>query len=584
MRTPVRSFAILGLAAVATCTETPTVASRMNQGGAVRRVSIGIVPVFSKAASAVFAQRATFPGVNFDHVHVVVTRPPSEAVIDTTIAFTPTSATQTLDLTVPGAPGETFIATLEYTNTGALVYSGQEQVVSHAPDNPALSEVQTVPIKYVGPGANATRLTLSPKTVTLSAPATATFSVTATDATNAVVTNTPIAWSVSDPTVASISAAGVLTTNGKRGVVSVVATSVTSLTDNASVTVTLPPAAIVVVSGGGQTGKAGTALQQPATVRVAASDGVGIAGVKVSFSAPTGGSVGTSSVSTDNSGAASTSMTLGTITGAQNFTASTGTLSVNIPVTATPSDPSVIAVLSGSGQQDTVKKTLAAPFVAKVLDRFGNGVGGITVTWARTAGTGTLAGTTSVTAADGTTSMAYTLGATPGAETVTATAAGIGTPAVFSARAIQSGMTPPTISGLATTLVHVNDTTCAVAVGGNGGSLYSVTFAYTDPDGNVSVAGTPATLTWLFQPGGFTGSAPWPIASSTGNGFSGTVTLAVCHTFGAATAVQTTWTLRDATGLVSNSLTQILQRPPGANSASNPKAASVGSPRAGPPN
>src|SRR5438067_1807779 len=210
------------------------------------------------------------------------------------------------------------------------------------------------------------------------APSVAPKPAPAFDAANAAVAGTLVAWATSDATVATINATtGALTTTGKRGAVTVTASAPTKLgviSDNASVTVSLPPAGIVLVSGGGQTGKAGSALAQAGTVRVTASDGVGVAGVTVNFAAPAGGKVGAASVTTDATGAASTALTLGGTAGPQSFAASAAGFSVSIPATATAADAATIAAVSGSGQQDTVKKTLKAPFVVKVTDAFGNPV------------------------------------------------------------------------------------------------------------------------------------------------------------------------------------------------------------------
>src|SRR5205085_794867 len=167
---------------------------------------------------------------------------------------------------------------------------------------------------YVGPGATATRVVIAPKTSTIQAPGIANFSAQAFDANNALVANAPIAWSVSDPSIGSLTAtSGASTSLGtvtKRGTVTVTATIPTNASDNATLTVTLPPSAIALVSGGGQTGKAGNALGSPGVVRVTASDGLGVPGVSVQFAAPAGGSVGSTSVTTDAQGQASSTLTL----------------------------------------------------------------------------------------------------------------------------------------------------------------------------------------------------------------------------------------------------------------------------------
>src|SRR5205814_824821 len=145
-----------------------------------------------------------------------------------------------------------------------------------------------------------------------------------------------------------------------------------------------------------------------------ASDGIGVSGVTVNFAAPGGGKVGSASVPTDANGSASTSLTLGGVVGPQAFAAVTNGLTVSISATATVGDPAAIAVVSGSGQQDTIKHALKLPFVVKVTDTFGNPVAGVAVGWSRASGSGTLGAASTVTGADGQASVGYTLGANPG--------------------------------------------------------------------------------------------------------------------------------------------------------------------------
>ncbi|HEX3866808.1 MAG TPA: Ig-like domain-containing protein [Gemmatimonadaceae bacterium] len=385
--------------------------------------------MFSRSAAAAFAELDDF-GITFDHVHVVVVQPPADTVADTVVAFAPGQADLTLDLTVPVVTdGETFNAGIDYTNPSGVVFHGEGTVQSHSADQPA--PTQQITVQYTGPGASVAHLTVSPKTTTIVAPGTATFTVAAVDANNSPVPNVPINWTSSDPTVATISNSGVLTTTGKRGTVTVTATSVTSATDNATATINLPPTGIQLVSGGGQTGKAGSALAQPAVVRVTASDGVGVAGVPVSFIPPSGGKVGAASVTTDGSGSASTSLTLGGTAGPQAFAAVAEGFNVGITATATAAAPANIVVVSGGGQKDTVKRVLQLPLVAKVTDQFGNATPGIAVSWSRI-GAGTPSATSTTTGADGTTSITYTFGTTTGTESISASVAGVSASASFS--------------------------------------------------------------------------------------------------------------------------------------------------------
>src|SRR5262245_33898373 len=405
MRLPQRSlFALLLAVGVATCSEFHPRSLEPSPGTG----QLSFAPRFSPEAAAVYARRAQFAAVNFDHVRIVLVRPPEETVKDTTIEFSPTSAPKTLELTVEvRSAGETFNVSVDYLNTGIAMFHGAAPLPSH-PAGQGPTQQPEIVLQYVGPGATATRVVVAPKTANVVAPAGTTFTATAFDANNAVVPDAPIVWTTSDASIAAVNEnTGAVTTSNKRGTVTVTAATLTNASDNATVTVSLPPTSLALVSGGGQTGKAGTALSQPAVVRVLAADGLGVAGVTVNFAAPVGGSVGATSVPTDAQGQASTTMTLGGTPGPQSFAAAAAGFSVSIPATATAGDAAAIAVVSGNGQQDTVRRALAAPFVVRVTDSFGNPVSGATVSWTRTAGSGTLGAATSTTNANGQASMSY---------------------------------------------------------------------------------------------------------------------------------------------------------------------------------
>ncbi|MGH7618042.1 MAG: hypothetical protein ACREPM_12500, partial [Gemmatimonadaceae bacterium] len=213
-----RSFAVLAVvaaAAISSCTETPS-ASEKPLAGAGGRARLDFVPVFAPDARAAAARLADF-GITFDHVRVVITRPPSEVVIDTTIAYTNGEGDVTLDLTVEvKSANEAFDAGIDYTNPSGVVFHGEGTVVSHAPDAPAPAPPE-IDVHYAGPGATVAKIVLSPKTSTIFAPGSVTFSVTAFDANNAAATVPPINWTSSDPSVATISSTGTLATTGKRG-------------------------------------------------------------------------------------------------------------------------------------------------------------------------------------------------------------------------------------------------------------------------------------------------------------------------------------------------------------------------------
>ena len=286
MRLPLRSIATLLMAVgVATCSDAPTgpmrhpvTAPDNGSGPTIGRERLAFQPVFSKSAEAIAARLVDF-GIQFNQVHVLIVRLNGDVAKDTTVTFLPGQSDITLDLSVDvKVAGEVFDGTIDYTSPGGVVFHGATKVRAHAPDQPAPPQSEVV-IEYVGPGASATKLAVSPKAVSLIAPGSTTFSATATDAKGNPVPSVPLSWSTSDASVATISSAGVLQATGKRGTVTVTATTPSAATDNASATISLPASGMSLVSGGGQTGKVGTSLGSAAVVRVVASDGIGVPGV-----------------------------------------------------------------------------------------------------------------------------------------------------------------------------------------------------------------------------------------------------------------------------------------------------------------
>ena len=435
MQLSLRSIApVIIVAGLAACSDTPHAPVRQAGAGA----HIALAPVFSRAASAAAADLASF-GIRYDHVRITITRPPTDSVKDTTIAFSPETNDVALDLIVDvREPGESFDAGIDYTSNGRVVFRGTGRVQAHDAGNAA--PPTELPIEYVGPGASATRLVITPHTASVLRTEARTFTAAAFDANNAPVPDALVAWASSDPSIATISSDGVLHPAGARGTVTITASTPSGASDNASVTIVLPPASISLVSGAGQTGKAGALLPAPAVVQVSSADGAGVPGITVVFGAPAGGSVGSATATTDGSGRAATTLTLGALAGAQSFVATTGDFSVAIPAVATAASPASITALSGSGQSDTVRASIA-PLVARVTDQFGNPTPGVVVSWKTSSPLAVLGSSTSTTDADGRATMKYTLGTIPGIETVSASAPGVATPAVFT---LQTLAGPPT--------------------------------------------------------------------------------------------------------------------------------------------
>jgi len=97
--------------------------------------------------------------------------------------------------------------------------------------------------------------------------------------------------------------------------------------------------------------------------------------------------------------------------------------------------PAAITIVSGNGQSGSVGAELPAALTVRVTDSAAQPVAGTTVTWAVTAGGGTVTPATGATDNTGTTSTRWKLGASAGANRVTATVAG-GLSATFDATAM----------------------------------------------------------------------------------------------------------------------------------------------------
>ena len=108
--------------------------------------------------------------------------------------------------------------------------------------------------------------------------------------------------------------------------------------------------------------------------------------------------------------------------------------------------PQSLTRVPGRQPQGAAGTALAEPFVVLVLDQYGDPLAGATVTFAVTAGGGTLSVTTATTDADGRAATTLTLGRQPGTNTVEATVAGL-EPVTFGAAGLAVPRTLAKLSG-----------------------------------------------------------------------------------------------------------------------------------------
>ena len=277
------------------------------------------------------------------------------------------------------------------------------------------------------------------------------------------------------------------------------------------------PQSLTKVSGEGQAGQAGTTLAAPFVVSVLDQNGSAFAGAVVTFSVTAGGgTLSSTTTTTDANGRARSTLTLGSDPGPNTVAATVAGLepvAFTATATAIEQTPQSLTKVSGEGQAGQAGATLAAPFVVSVLDEDGAAIAGAVVTFSVTAGGGMLSSTTAPTDANGRARSTLTLGSGPGTNTVTATVAGLES-VTFTASgyAIPQSLTkvsgegqegPASTQLAAPFVVSVLDEDGAAIAGASvtfsvtaGGGTLSSTTATTDANGRAR-----STLTLGNQPG-----------------------------------------------------------------------------------
>jgi hypothetical protein len=202
------------------------------------------------------------------------------------------------------------------------------------------------------------------------------------------------------------------------------------------------PARIEAVSGSGQNGTVGQALPQPFVVEVTDPEGRPVEGVEVVFVAPAGGGLAPNdTMLTGADGRTSVQYTLGTASGDQAIEARarpvvpSTSLTTTFHAIAAPEAAATLIPAGGDLQEGEVQTTLADSLAVKAVDRFGNGVEGIQVTWH--AADGAVSPDLVVTGSDGRAATQRTLGAKPGVYRTTAAASDLeGSPVAFEATGV----------------------------------------------------------------------------------------------------------------------------------------------------
>ena len=308
------------------------------------------------------------------------------------------------------------------------------------------------------------------------------------------------------------------------------------------------PARIEVVSGNGQTGTVGQPLGAPLVVLVTDPENRPVAGVEVAFIAPVGAELTPNdTVLTGSDGRATVRYTLATVSGEQTIEARakpvvpSSSLNTTFSQTAEPEVATQLIMATGDDQTAEVQTALEDSLAVKAVDRFGNGVAGIEVTWQ--AADGAVSPSTVVTGADGRAATQRTLGQRTGLYRTSATAELQGSPISFEA----TGIAPPSPQLVLVTQPSPNasagvpfgrqpvlqlqdavgaplaraDVNVTVQIASGGGSLGGSTTARSNAGGRVSfqdlsIRGQPGQRTLLFAATDFTPATSDQITVSAG--------------------------------------------------------------------
>jgi adhesin/invasin len=277
------------------------------------------------------------------------------------------------------------------------------------------------------------------------------------------------------------------------------------------------PAAIAVVSGGGQSAVAGTALPSSLVVKVSDEFGNGVSGTAVTWSVASGGGLlSRTSTTTDSTGVTSNGYLLGTAAGPNTITATSGSLSTTFSATALAGNAAKLTLLQGLPSSFPVGSAPASAIRVQVADAAGNAVkqAGTSITGSGVvAPGGTSAFTVSATTdADGVASfMVPTYVGPTGTATVTITSPGIASlvlapvsivtgPAARLVIGTQPGATttigvalaPQPIVQLAdvgANAVRMAGVSVVATLGSGGGTLAGTTTVSTDANGAAAFSG-----------------------------------------------------------------------------------------------
>jgi hypothetical protein len=205
------------------------------------------------------------------------------------------------------------------------------------------------------------------------------------------------------------------------------------------------PSLIKIVDGDAQVDTVGRALPESLVVRVTDPEGREVEGVEVVFVALGGGALAPNdTVFTGADGTAAVLYTLPTASGQQTIEAHakpvvpTPSLSTTFSAVAEAEQAATLLLVGGDKQEGELGDTLTDSLAVRAVDRFGNSVAGVNVSWS--ASDGSVSPEVVATGPDGRAAAQRVLGSRPGLYRTSAEAPGLeGSPISFEA----TGIAPP---------------------------------------------------------------------------------------------------------------------------------------------
>lgn len=463
---------------VSVCTD-----STVSTPNRTKSAGVAVAPMFSSSATTAL-QALRDASIDIDRVHVTIVRLPSETLAEQTAFLAGRGQQFVLEFTVPADVGETLMARVEFLVGTTTLFAGSGPVVARAASDQSSAPDQ-VTVLPVGPGANATRVTVTPASGTFPTTAPVTFTGHAFDQSGNEITGALFTWSVDNAAVGSVSATGVVQPTTTGGPLHVRAATLNGVTGEAAVTFAAagtPVQLAIATQPGGAVSGLNLATQPVVQIRDANNTLVSTSSLAVTaaIASGTGTLVGTRTVNAVSGVASFTNLRIdGTGPHTLTFTATGLTAATSSSFTVTQTVVALVVQTPPGGA--TSGRAFTIQPVVRIADNAGLTVAGSTlpVTARITSGSGTLVGTTTVNAANGVATFtdlridgsgAYTLTfstATPALQVVSPSFT-VGAPAASQlAIAQQPG---GAVSGLALTtqpIIEVRDASNALVTSSN---------------------------------------------------------------------------------------------------------------------